>query len=99
MGNKEIILGHLKQAKSMWDDEKTDTPGGSFEEFMTQSYGPGVAQHGKGKQTKPQASQGPLQRYVGYLMPSKEGGLRPTDKQGVPQDTALAGNIKEDQYV
>jgi len=99
MGNKDIIVGHLKQAKSMWDDENMDTPGKSFEEFMTKSYAPGVAQLGKGKQSAPQAAQGPLQRYVGYLMPSKGGKLRPVDEQGTPQDTALAGNAMENNYV
>ena len=98
---KKVILGHLKNAKAMWEDEGTNTPGASIGEFMMKTYGPGVAKLGQApKEPKtPDKPTGPMQRYVSYFMPTQDGQLRPMDTKGVPQDTALAGNTNGDEYV
>lgn len=66
---EKLAMAHLQRGKKLWDDEDKNTPGDSFEDFMMNSYGPAVAGNRKPRQEK---AQGPLQRYVSYLIPKKE---------------------------
>ncbi len=58
---KEKVLGHLRNAERLWNDEKVETPGSSLEDFVMNTYGPTVQRK---EQEKLMA---PLNRYKSYF--------------------------------
>lgn len=63
------ILGHLKKAKTLWDNPKVKTPGRDMTEFMGHYAGA----IGGGGERKPEKRQNTLDRYVGYFSPTASG--------------------------